>query len=353
MIISRTPFRISFFGGGTDYPAWYKEHGGAALATTINKYCYITCRWLPPFFKHKSRIVWSHIERVRNHADIQHPAVREVLAYLKPPHGIELHHDGDLPARTGLGSSSAFTVGLLHAIYGLTGIMPSKMQLAREAIYIEQERLAEHVGCQDQLAAALGGFNRMDFARDGGMNASPILMDKERLKRLQQHLLLIFTGLSRTASDVAAAQIRAMPNNRQPMRNIHAMVDRAMTILQGREDLVVFGRLLHEAWQLKRRLTSKISTPAIDQMYETARRAGAIGGKLLGAGGGGFLLLFAPPERHASIVAALGNLLHVPIEFETMGSRIIFVDPDGYDPGLLRASTTARPGLASRAAVAP
>lgn len=332
MIISRTPFRISFFGGGTDYPAWYREHGGSALATTINKYCYITCRWLPPFFDHKHRIVWSRIESVRDRAEIQHPAVRAALEHLDIPHGIELHHDGDLPARTGLGSSSAFTVGLLHALYGLLGKMPSKMQLAQEAIHVEQERLAEHVGSQDQVSAAFGGFNRIEFGRDGGIHAAPVLMDKTRLRQLQDHLMLVFTGLSRTASEIAAEQLKAMPNNTQRMQRIHAMVDEAITILQGRGELEAFGRLLHDGWQLKRELADRISTSAIDEMYEASQRAGALGGKLLGAGGGGFLLLFAAPERHAAIRNALNGLLHVPVEFETTGSRIIFYDAHGYDP---------------------
>ena len=332
MIICRTPFRISFFGGGTDYPAWYRENGGATLATTISKYCYITCRWLPPFFEHRSRIVWSKIERVRETAEIEHPAVRETLKYLKIRHGIEIHHDGDLPARTGLGSSSAFTVGLLHALYGLQGVMPSKRQLALEAIQVEQGRLQENVGCQDQVAAAFGGFNRIDFERNDGIQVSPVLLQPARLADLQGHLMLCYTGVSRTASDIAGEQIKATSRKQEELRAIYGMVDEAVRILQGGGDLEAFGRLLHESWKLKRSLTDRISTPLIDQVYEAARSAGAIGGKILGAGGGGFLLLFVRPEEQPLVTEALRGLRHVPIQFENSGSRIIFYDPDGYDP---------------------
>ena len=246
MIISRTPFRISFFGGGTDYPVWFREHGGAVLATTINKYCYITCRWLPPFFEHTSRIVWSKIELVKRQAEIQHPAVREALDFLEIQEGIELHHDGDLPARTGVGSSSSFTVGLLHALYGLKKVMPSKMQLASDAIHVEQERLKENVGSQDQVLAAFGGLNRIDFGRDGTIQVSPVLISRERVALLQDHLLLVYTGISRTASEIAGDQIRTAHQNRPVLQAMHQMVERAIQILQGTEDLVEFGQLLHE-----------------------------------------------------------------------------------------------------------
>lgn len=329
MIISRTPFRISFFGGGTDYGAWLQDHRGAILATSIRRYCYITCRWLPPFFKHSSRIVWSQIELVRDPSEIQHPSVREVLNYLQISRGIELHHDGDLPARTGLGSSSSFTVGLLHALYGLNGVMPGKMQLARDAIHVEQQRLKENVGSQDQVMAAFGGFNRLDFDRNGEIQVSPILLRRERLMELQDHLMLVYTGLSRTASDIAGEQIRATRQKTHELSAMYDMVDEAIRILQSVEDLEVFGRLLNESWHLKRSLTSRISTPEIDQLYELACRRGAIGGKLLGAGGGGFLLLFVRPELKAEVGEALGDFLQVPVEFENDGSRIIFYDPDG------------------------
>lgn len=327
MIISRTPFRISFFGGGTDYPVWYREHSGAVLATTINKYCYINCRHLPPFFEHKSRIVWSRIEQVKTTDDIQHPAVRACLKFLKMSEGIELHHDGDLPARTGLGSSSSFTVGLLHVLYGLTGRMPSKMQLACDAIYVEQELLKEHVGSQDQIMAAFGGLNRVDFPAGKAFHVSPVMLTDERLELLQDHLMLFFTGLSRTASEIAEQQVRATSRKIQELQSMYHMVDEAISILQGTDDLTDFGRLLHESWQLKKSLTDCISTPYIDEMYDTARRAGAIGGKLLGAGGGGFLLLFVRPENRSKVREVLEGFLSVPVRFEHAGSRVIFYEP--------------------------
>src|SRR3990170_4525155 len=220
MIISRTPFRVSFFGGGTDYPVWFREHGGAVLATTINKYCYISCRYLPPFFSHKSRVVWSQIELVQEREEIQHPVVREALGVLGVTEGIELHHQGDLPARTGLGSSSAFTVGVLNALHGLRGVMAGKERLAREAILIEQERLKEHVGCQDQVIAAYGGFNRVDFWGEGQFRTSPIMITWERLNELQDHLMLFFTGLSRTASDIAAGRLHGRQAHRCRRRRL-------------------------------------------------------------------------------------------------------------------------------------
>lgn len=326
MIISRTPFRISFFGGGTDYPVWFRENGGAVLVTTINKYCHITCRYLPPFFEHRNRIVWSRIEVVNEVSQIQHPAVREALAYMGIHDGVEIHHDGDLPARSGLGSSSSFAVGLLNCLYALRGIMPSKRQLALDAIEIEQHKLGENVGCQDQVSAAFGGFNRIEFESNGEFRITPVILPKERLQLLQESLILFFTGISRTASDVAGAQIEATPHKTQEMRTMHQLVDDAMTVLCGEADVSEFGRLLHESWQLKRSLTDRVSTSLIDEIYETARRAGATGGKLLGAGGGGFMVFSAKPEDHPRIRGSLKHLLYVPFAFESLGSQIIFYD---------------------------
>ncbi len=347
MIITRTPFRVSFFGGGTDYPVWYQAQRGAVLATTINKYCYISARWLPPFFDHISRIVWSKIEQVRRTEEIQLPSVRETLKFLGISQGIELHHDGDLPARTGLGSSSSFTVGLLHALYGLQGRMPSKAQLARDAIHVEQQLLREHVGSQDQVLAAHGGLSRVEFNPDGRFHVAPVILDDDRLRRLQDHLMLFFTGISRIASEIAAEQIRATAERTDELRAMYALVDEAMAVLQSREDLEAFGRLLHESWMLKKRLTEKISNPHIDALYETARHAGAIGGKLLGAGGGGFVLLFVRPEQQARVRDALDGLLCVPFRFEASGSRVIFYEPDeSFSP-------SARPPAAEPAVMEP
>ena len=343
MIISRTPFRISFFGGGTDYPVWYRDHGGAVLATTIDKYCYLTCRSLPPFFEHTSRLVYAKVETVRSNDQIEHPAVRGVLRHLGITDGLEIHHDGDLPARTGLGSSSAFTVGFLHALYGLKGRMPTKMQLAKDAIHVEQDVLKESVGSQDQIITAFGGFNRIDFPTDHHFQVSPVIVDEERRARLQDHLMLFFTGFSRTASEIAREQIQATPKKTEELRLMQQMVDEAIRILQGDDELEAFGRLLHEAWQVKRSLTSRISTPQIDALYATARAAGAIGGKLLGAGGGGFLLLFIRPEEQDRVQEALREVLHVPFRFETGGSRIIFYESE--DTVALHATGKPAPAM--------
>jgi D-glycero-alpha-D-manno-heptose-7-phosphate kinase len=328
MIISRTPYRISFFGGGTDYPVWFREHGGAVLATTIDKYCYISCRYLPPFFDHKTRIAYSKIEHVKTNADIRHPAVKGVLQYLNITEGLEIHHDGDLPARTGLGSSSAFTVGLLHALYALQHRMPTKSELAHEAIHVEQHILQEAVGSQDQMLAAHGGLCRLTFAPTGEIGYQPLIMKPERLKHLQEHCLLYFTGFSRTASEIAKEQIAQTKQRRVELFAMLQMVQEGVSILTGDHDLADFGELLHEAWMVKRQLTSKITTPLIDQIYEAARNAGAMGGKLLGAGGGGFMLLFAKPDLHHQINAALPGLLQVPFQFEGAGSQIVFYQQD-------------------------
>ena len=328
MIISRTPFRISFFGGGTDYPVWFEKFGGAVLGTTIDKYCYITCRYLPQFFEHKHRIVYSQIENVREIDEINHPAVRETLRFADIKKGVEIHHDGDLPARTGLGSSSAFTVGLLHALYGLKGVMPDKMRLAKDAIYIEQEIIKECVGCQDQVLVSFGGLKRVDFNHGKDIDPQPIMVRPERYEALQNHLLLFFTGFSRTASAVASEQIKETPNRVRELTQMQLMVGEAIKILNDDCDLLDFGRLLNESWQLKRSLTSKITTPEIDEIYRTAMKAGAVGGKLLGAGGGGFMLIFASPKLHSRVKESLHGFLHVPFRFENTGSQIIFYEPD-------------------------
>lgn len=322
---------MSFFGGGTDYPVWYREHGGAVVATTINKYCYITCRYLPPFFEHKHRIAYSKIETVRDIRDIQHPAVRAVLEFLDVKEGVEIHHDGDLPARTGLGSSSAFTVGLLNSIYALRGQMREKLQLAFDAIHVEQNIIKENVGCQDQVLAATGGFNRINFNTDGSVQVTPVILRTERLEELQSHLMLFFTGFSRHASEIAAEQIKNTPKKKSELLTMRQMVDEAIAVLNNdKTSITDFGKLLHESWDLKRSLTNAISTPQIDNIYKEACGAGAIGGKLLGAGGGGFLLLFAKPELQLGIKKRLENLLYVPFDLETSGSQIVLYQPDGF-----------------------
>jgi len=330
MIISRTPYRISFFGGGTDYHTWYQQHGAAVLSTTFNHYCYLQCRLLPPFFDHKSRIVWSRVEEVVRHQDIQHPAVKAVLDYLNINQGVEISHQGDLPARSGLGSSSAFTVGLLNTMYALRGMISSKRELACEAIHIERDILKENVGVQDQIATAFGGLNKIIVNADGNFNVTPLVLPPGRMTELQDHLLLFFTGISRTASDIAGDKIQSLQKKSEELHQIREMVDTAADILTSGQDITAFGELLHHTWMLKRQISSKISTDFIDDIYQKARDAGAIGGKLLGAGGGGFMLFFVRPEDKPRVCSALSNLLLVPFEFENSGSQIVFYDRTQY-----------------------
>lgn len=325
MIISRTPFRISFFGGGTDYPAWYRENGGAVLSAAINKYCYITCRYLPPFHDFKHLIRYYKREEAQSVDDIQHPSVRECLKYLEFEQGIDLVHHADLPARSGLGSSSTFTVGLLHALYALKHEMPTKRQLAISAIKIEQDRIGENVGSQDQVAAAFGGLNKIEFGGPHEISVRPLIMRPERFDSLQQHMMLFFTGYSRTASEVAADQIAQIPNKKANLLEMMQLVEEAEALLLSKEDrLDDFGKLLNDQWLVKRGMSSRISTPEIDLIYETGMKAGALGGKLLGAGSGGFMLMFVRPEQQKAVKAALGALLHVPCRFDTLGSQIIY-----------------------------
>src|ERR1700727_853208 len=252
MIITRTPLRISFFGGGTDYPVWYREHGGSVLSTTIDKRCYITCRRLPPFFEYHSRISYSTVENVNRNDAIQHPSVRACLQYLGIDEGVEIHHVADLPARTGLGTSSAFTVGLLHALYGLKNQMCDKRGLAAEAIHVEQDLLGEAVGAQDQVSAAYGGFNRINFHQDGSIEVKRMFTSHDRLAELEQHFALYFTGFSRTASEIAQEQIRATPHKQRELKTMLEFVDEAEEIVADPcRPLHDFGRLLHESWRIK------------------------------------------------------------------------------------------------------
>lgn len=325
MIISRTPFRISFFGGGTDYPVWYKENGGSVLSTSINKYCYISTRHLPPFFDYKYRIRYSSREETNAISEIQHPSVRECLNFLNVDSGLEMVHTSDLPALSGIASSSAFTVGFLNSLYALSGKMVSKKQLAMDAIHVEQDLIKENVGSQDQVAVAMGGLNRIDFDRTGEISVRPIVIDQKKLDLFQDHLMLFFTGFSRRASDIAGEQIKKTPDKKKELETMHAMVDEAVNILNGNPDnLADFGKLLDETWKIKRGLTNMISNDSIDRIYSAGREAGALGGKLCGAGGGGFMLFFAPPEYQLRIRESLKDFLHVPFRFDTSGSQIIF-----------------------------
>lgn len=328
MIISRTPFRISFFGGGTDYPAWYREHGGAVLGTTIDKYCYVSVRHLPPFFDHRIRVVYSAIELCTHIDQVKHPSVRECLRFTKTLGGVEIHYDADLPARAGIGSSSAFTVSLLNALQAQQGKMISKRELVRQAIHVEQNCIKENVGSQDQTLTGYGGLNLAQFHPNDEITVTPLPLTSRRLNEFQDHLMMFFTGISRTASTVAGQVITELSKKHESLKTMRGMVDEAMRILTTDTDICDVGRLLHETWQLKRGISSAISTSEIDDLYAKARQAGALGGKLLGAGGGGFLLIFARPEDHAYVRRALGHLLHVPFRFENQGSHILVYEPD-------------------------
>ena len=328
MIISRTPFRVSFFGGGTDYPAWFRKNGGAVISTSIDKYCYISCRRLPPFFDHKFRVAYSRIEHVKDISQIEHPSVRAVLSEMNVEEGLEIHHDADLPARSGLGSSSAFTVGLINAIRALDGKISSKKELAQKAIYIEQQVIQESVGCQDQIAVACGGFNKIKFNQQGDFYITPVIINHDKLELLQNHLMLFFTGFSRYSSRIAQATISNIDKREEQLQLMGQMVDEAEQILQSQADNVSdFGKLLHQAWLQKKQLSNNVSSPQIDEIYNAGLEAGAIGGKLLGAGGGGFILLFAPPEKQRAIKEKLSNLIYVNFRFETEGSKIVLYDP--------------------------
>jgi D-glycero-alpha-D-manno-heptose-7-phosphate kinase len=331
MIISRTPFRISFFGGGTDYPGWFRQHGGSVIGSTINKYCYISVRRLPPFFTHRSRIVYSQVELVRDVSEIQHPAVRGVLTDRALTEGLEIHHDADLPARAGLGSSSSFVVGLLNALDALNCRRSGKRELARGAIRIEQDVLKENVGSQDQVWAAYGGFNRINFFKDGSFSVDSIIMPTERRQELINSVMLFFTGFSRFASDIAREQIENMDSRQRELRTMRSMVDRAYDVLLDPSvPLREFGELLHESWLLKRQLSNRISTPEIDEIYESGRAAGAVGGKLLGAGGGGFMVFLVEPGKRESVRERLSKLIEVSVDFENEGSKIVLYEPEGF-----------------------
>jgi len=331
VIITRTPFRISFFGGGTDYPVWYREHGGAVLSTTINKYCYINCRYLPPFFTYKFLMRYVIREETKTIADIKHPSVRACLTYLKLPKGVEMTYTGDIPAQSGMGSSSSFTVGFLNALYALSGKMVTKRTLAKEALYVEQQMLAENVGAQDQVAAAFGGFNKIEFGGEFDFYVTPLPLNREKINRLQNHLMLFFTGVSRNASEIAGEQIKNTNNRKIELRTMQVMVDEAISILNnGSDNFDEFGKLLNESWKIKRSLTDRITTSRIDAIYDTALKAGALGGKLLGAGGGGFILLFADPELQPLIKEKLRDILYVPFGFDTLGTQVVMYSTQDF-----------------------
>lgn len=329
MIISRTPFRISFFGGGTDYPDYFRANGGEVLSTSINKYCYISTRKLPPFFEHKFRVAYSRIEMTSSVEEIEHPSVRNVLKWLNVEAGTEIQHIGDLPARSGIGSSSSFTVGLLNALYAQQGRYIGKEQLATQAIHVEQDLIGEPVGSQDQIAAAYGGLNHIEFLIDGSFKVSPIIVKADLRSRLESSLMMYFTGVTRMSSDYSSAKIRNISRRETELAQMRRLVADALHILRKDDgDLDDFGRLLHENWQLKKTLSDKVTSPHLEEIYDTAIAAGALGGKLMGAGGGGFFVFYVPPERQGSVKQALSKLVHVPFQFDNDGSSIIVYQPE-------------------------
>jgi D-glycero-alpha-D-manno-heptose-7-phosphate kinase len=324
MIICRTPTRISFFGGGTDYPKWYLENGGEVLSTTINKYSYITIRHLPKFFDYKYRIRYYKTEETQTVEEIQHPSVRECARFLDLNEGFEIAHNSDLPAGSGLGSSSTFTVGMLHAIHALQNYMPTKRELALNAIHVEQQLIGEAVGSQDQVAAAWGGFNKISFSSENTFELDPIIMEKDRLVELQSKLLLCFTGFARSAPEIALHQIKETSSRHKELSEMQSLTKEAFSILRSKAPIDDFGGLLDTQWKIKKSLTNKISNPLIDEIYSAGINAGASGGKLLGAGGGGFMLFYAHPSKHQSIKASLKEKLFVPFRFENTGSKIVY-----------------------------
>lgn len=332
MIISKTPFRMSFFGGGTDMENFFRENGGAVLSSTFDKYCYVTVRHLPRFFDYSTELSYSKLERVSNVNDIQHPAVRNAMKMLDM-HEIRLTYEADLPARSGLGTSSSFAVGMLNAFYALKGKYADKKKLADEAIYLERELCQEAGGWQDQIAAAYGGFNRINFNEDGTYDVNPVIIHPDRKQLLNDNLLMFFTGFTRFSSDLQKANAVGYAEKVAQLKEMLSLVDEAEKVLTDKHsDLDDFGRLLDKTWCLKRQTGGAITTNNIDALYEVGIEAGALGGKLLGAGGGGFLVFYVQPEKRNAVKDAMKDLLHVPFKFEDGGTRVIHYSPETYIP---------------------
>ena len=331
MIITKTPFRMSFFGGGTDMESYFRENGGAVLSTTFNKYCYVNVRHLPRFFDYTTELSYSKTERVTDIAEIEHPAIREAMKFLDM-HEIRLTYEADLPARSGLGTSSSFAVGMLSAFYALKGKYADKKKLADEAIYLERVLCKEVGGWQDQIAASFGGFNRINFNADG-YEVLPVIISPERKRKLNENLLMFFTGFTRFSSDVQKANNVVAEEKTNQLREMYLLVDEAEKVLTDTSaDIDDFGRLLDHTWQLKKRTGSSVSTGSIDEFYRRGIKAGALGGKLLGAGGGGFLVFYVQPEYKESVMSAMKDLMYIPFEFENGGTSIIHYSPETYIP---------------------
>ena len=330
MIITQTPFRMSFFGGGTDFKGFFNEHGGAVLSTTFDKYCYVTVRHLPKFFEYKTHLTYSKEEKVNSNEEIQHPAIRNAMEWMDM-HDIRMTCESDLPARSGLGTSSSFAVGMIEAFYALKGKYADKRKLADDAIYLERELCKEAGGIQDQIAASFGGFNRINFSKDG-YSVNPVIISPERKRQLNDHLMLFFTGFSRFSSDIQKGTEKSMKDKTAELLKMYALVDDAEKILTDESvSLDEFGKLLDYTWKLKRGISSGISTGSIDEQYERAMKAGALGGKLLGAGGGGFLLFYVPIEKQAAVKESLAGQLYVPFKFENEGTKVIYYGPEEYN----------------------
>lgn len=324
MIITRTPLRISFFGGGTDFPSWYNEHGGAVLSTTIDKYQYITCRKLMPYWDYKHQLRYGNTyEEVDGIDEIRHPSIRETMRFFNVNYGLDLHYNTDIPARSGMGSSSAFTVGLVNALYGMNGKMPNKRKLAVEAIHIEQDLIGETVGSQDQIAAAFGGLNYITF-KDGGFFVHPVTLSRKRKEELHSHLVLIFSGFQRFAVEIEKDKINNFAKKTEALIKMNELTEKAIEILTSNEDICEFGKLLNQAWEIKKSLSDKVSTNRLDTIYNIGLANGAIGGKLLGAGGGGFMLFFCEPGNQQQLIYSLKEYLHIPFNFEDNGSQVIY-----------------------------
>lgn len=331
MIITKTPFRMSFFGGGTDMESFFNKYGGAVISTTFDKYCYVNVRHLPRFFDYSTELSYSKTERVTDIETIQHPAIRNAMKMLDM-HEIRLTYEADLPARSGLGTSSSFAVGMLNAFYALKGKYADKKKLADEAIYLERVLCHETGGWQDQIAASFGGFNRINFNTDG-YEVLPVIISPERKKQLNQNLLMFFTGFTRFSSEVQKANALSKTDKMAQLKEMLSLVDDAEKVLTDKySDLDEFGRLLDHTWRLKRQTGSAVSTNNIDELYEKGIRAGALGGKLLGAGGGGFLVFYVQPGKQDSVRYAMKDIMHIPFEFEEGGTRVIHYSPETYEP---------------------
>lgn len=330
MIITQTPFRMSFFGGGTDMENYFKENNGAVISTTFDKYCYVNVRHLPRFFDYKTELAYSKIERVLSEDQILHPLIKNAMKMLDMQE-IRLTYEADLPARSGLGTSSSFAVGMLNAFYALKGKYADKAKLANEAIYLERCLCKEAGGWQDQIAASFGGFNRIDFGA-AGFEVRPVIISPEKKRRLNDNLLMFFTGFTRFSAEIQSVNcVGGTGEKKKYLDEMYHLVNEAEKILTNRDaDLNEFGRLLDVSWELKKKTGKKVSDDMIDGLYEKGMKAGALGGKLLGAGGGGFLLFYVRPEHQEDVKAAMGNLLHIPFTFENSGTRVLYYTPEEY-----------------------